>query len=442
MRPTLRTLHGRLGWGVADQALSSLTNLALGVMVARAVSTTEFGAFTIAFLLYVSFLGLSRALTSEPLVVRFSTATAERWSEAARSAGGAAFVFGVVSGAICITIGLLVGGTLGAALEPLGLMLPGLLVQDMWRFAFFARSTGGAAFFNDFVWAAILFPALGVLIAFGQSTVGWIVFVWGAAATVAAIFGIFQARVLPDPRAVGAWWRSQRDLGSRYAGEFAATSGANQAATYGIGAISGLVAVGALRGADLMFGPTNVLFAGLRLTEVPHGARILLQSTRRLVRNSLFLSAGTAAVGAIWGGVLLLIPSNVGTSLLGETWEPARALVPALTFMTVGRGVTLGAITGLRALAAAKRSLRARMISSAGVLVGGLTGASIAGAVGAAWGFAASTIPEMVVWWSEYRRGMAEWEKGRGPTEGTSIPPQFEGPSDLSTIDTPTDSSR
>jgi hypothetical protein len=441
MKRLLRTAHERVGWGVADQALSSLTNLGLGVMVARSVSTSEFGAFSIAFLTYVSALGLSRALTSEPLVVRFSTATPERWRDAAGSAGGAAFVLGAAIGVGCIGVGLLVGDTLGAALVPLGLMLPGLLVQDLWRFAFFARSTGSAAFLNDLVWAAVLFPGLGALIAFDESTVEWIVLVWGAAATAAAIVGVRQARTLPHPRAVSSWWKAHRDLAARYVGEFAVTSGATQAATYGIGAISGLAAVGALRGVDLLFAPIKVLFAGLVLTEVPHGARILPQSSRGLYWNSLALSGGTAAAGALWGGVLLLIPSIVGRSLLGETWAPARELVPALTAMTVGRGITLGAITGLRALAAARRSLLARAISSAGVLVGGLAGAAIAGAVGAAWGFAASTVPEMMVWWSEYRRGLAEWDAGRVPAEATSVLPEFEAPIDPWTVDIPTETS-
>lgn len=439
MRRLLRTARQRVGWGIADQAVSSLTNLALGVMVARAVSTSEFGAFSIAFLTYITTLGLSRALTSDPLVIRFSTATTERWRDAASSASGAAFVFGAVVGVGCMSVGLVVGGTLGAALAPLGLTLPGLLVQDTWRFAFFARTRGGAAFLNDLVWAGVLFPALAALIAFGHSTVGWIVLVWGAAATVAALVGVVQARTLPDPGSVPSWWRAHRDLSGRYAVEFAATSGASQAAVYGIGAISGLAAVGALRGADLLFGPMNVLIAGLVLTEVPHGARTLLHSTRRLYRNSLVLSAGIAAAGALWGGVLLLIPASLGRSFLGETWAPARELVPALTVLTVGRGITLGAITGLRALAAARRSLRARVISSAGVLVGGLAGAAIAGAVGAVWGFAASTVPEMVVWWSEYRRGIAEWETGRVRTETTTAHPQLEAPIDPWTVDVPTD---
>ena len=55
----------RLGWGLADQALSSVTNFVLGSLVARALPPGEFGAFSIAFVNTRAF-GASRALASEP----------------------------------------------------------------------------------------------------------------------------------------------------------------------------------------------------------------------------------------------------------------------------------------------------------------------------------------------------------------------------------------
>ena len=52
----------RLGWGLADQSLSSLTNFALAVLVARQVSTAGLGAFGLAFTTYTITLGATRAL--------------------------------------------------------------------------------------------------------------------------------------------------------------------------------------------------------------------------------------------------------------------------------------------------------------------------------------------------------------------------------------------
>ena len=62
----------RATWGVADQALSSLMGLGLSIVVAHVVSPTEFGAFALALAVYYMALGASRALASDPFVVRFS----------------------------------------------------------------------------------------------------------------------------------------------------------------------------------------------------------------------------------------------------------------------------------------------------------------------------------------------------------------------------------
>ena len=57
-------LH-RAGWGIAVN-LSSLTNFALGVVVARAVGPAGFGAFTIVFTAYTLALGLSERSPLSP----------------------------------------------------------------------------------------------------------------------------------------------------------------------------------------------------------------------------------------------------------------------------------------------------------------------------------------------------------------------------------------
>ena len=43
-----RPVAGRAGWGLIDQAFSSLTNFALGILIARTVPIAEFGAFSLA----------------------------------------------------------------------------------------------------------------------------------------------------------------------------------------------------------------------------------------------------------------------------------------------------------------------------------------------------------------------------------------------------------
>lgn len=76
----LRGLGRRFGWGLADQAVSNLTNLAVSLYVARTLGAVQFGAFR-------------------------------------------------------------------------GITMPRLMLQDSWRYAFFAHGRGGHAFLNDTIWA-------------------------------------------------------------------------------------------------------------------------------------------------------------------------------------------------------------------------------------------------------------------------------------------------
>ena len=55
-----RRLGGAAVWTLIDQALSSLTNVALSIVVARAVTPTEFGGFSVALIAFTFIIGLLR----------------------------------------------------------------------------------------------------------------------------------------------------------------------------------------------------------------------------------------------------------------------------------------------------------------------------------------------------------------------------------------------
>ena len=62
----------RLGWGVADQGVSSLTNFVVNLYVARTLGAEQYGAFGLAWVTYAFALNASRGLATDPLMVRFS----------------------------------------------------------------------------------------------------------------------------------------------------------------------------------------------------------------------------------------------------------------------------------------------------------------------------------------------------------------------------------
>ena len=53
---------GRLGWGVADQAVSSLTNVAVSLLLVRVLAPAQFGAYGLAYITYGFALSASRGI--------------------------------------------------------------------------------------------------------------------------------------------------------------------------------------------------------------------------------------------------------------------------------------------------------------------------------------------------------------------------------------------
>ena len=89
----------RLSWGVADQAVSSLTNFAVSIYVARTLGAVQFGAFSLAYVTYSFVLNASRGVATEPLMVRFSGTDLPTWRRAVASCSGTAAVTGLAAGA-------------------------------------------------------------------------------------------------------------------------------------------------------------------------------------------------------------------------------------------------------------------------------------------------------------------------------------------------------
>ncbi|WP_033330588.1 membrane protein [Streptomyces novaecaesareae] len=404
--PAKRGVAGRLSWGLADQAVSSMTNFAVGIYVARELGVTAFGVFSLAWLTYGVVLNVARGLATDPLMVRFSGVPEAPWRAATARSTGAALGVGTALGAVCLLVGLGLGGRVGPAFAGLGVALPALLLQDSWRFAFFAAGAGRKAFANDLTQGVALVPAM--LVAARVGSVAAFVLAWGASAAVAAGYGFVQSGLRPRVSQARGWLREQRDLGYRYLVENVSLSGASQLRAYGLGAIAGVGAVGAVRGAELLLGPFLALLMGLSLVTVAEAARVLRQAPQRLGRFCLQLGGGQAVAALLWGAALLLMPDRAGELVLGDVWHSASALILPATLGVAGAGLGSGAAAGLRALAAARRSLRCQLFASACYLGGGLGGAALAGTAGSAWGVAAATVSGSAVWWLQLRAALRE----------------------------------
>ena len=408
------SMIGRFGWALADQLLSSATNFLLSLLVARSVGPRELGAFSVAYTTFIFSLGAVRAIAGELLVVRHSAVSADEWRHGVMRSAGTALMAGIVVGVGCLVAAGIVGEPFRTLLSIVGISLPFLLVQDAWRFAFFARGHGSAAFANDLVWAVSTFAVFAVLRYSDVSSVSWFTFGWAASGSLAAVVGAFQLRVLPSsPWAAVKWLRRNRDLAPRFFAEFAVGTGVSSLTLFAIGAIAGLGEVGRLRAGEIALGPINVLFAGVGLVATAESVRLLHQSPRRLVLGCRWLSLVVTAGVLVWGAIILSVPRNIGELVLRANWDTARSLLPPLLISLATWGSGFGAWTGLRSLAAARRSLRARCIDGLLTFFFGMAGGYLGGAMGVAWASAITGfLKSLNVWW-QFWRALRDHERRR-----------------------------
>lgn len=404
-----RQAQRRLGWGLADQGVSSLTNFAASIYIARELGAVQFGAFALAYVTYSFALNASRGLATDPLLVRFSGTDEATWRRAVASCTGTAAVVGLASGVCVLVAAAFLHGSTRLAFLALGLTLPGLLLQDSWRFAFFAIRRGSQAFLNDSVWAAAMVPGLVGLRITHNKDVFWYIFVWGAAATAGAAVGPLQARVRPKLSEARQWISRHRDLGPRYLVEGTSNSASSQLRSYGVSLILGLAALGYVQAANTLMGPFMVVFFGMGLVALPEAVRLLRRSHRHLVLFCVAIGTGLGLVAVAWGAVLLVaLPRGLGHVVLGSLWRPTYPLVLPLVVSVVGGCAMAGAGIGLHALGAAHRSMRAMVISSVIYVACVLVGAGTGGAIGTMRGAAVAGWVGALLFWRELRAALRE----------------------------------
>ena len=404
----------RLGWGVADQSVSSVGNVLVSLVCAHALGAHAFGAFSLAFVTYAVVLNASRGLSTDPFVVRYSGCAHPVWRRAVVSATGTALVVGIVAGLGSVAVGLLLSAgfgstSLGVAFITLGVGLPGLMLQDSWRFAFFAAGRGQLALVLDLVWTVPAIAGLVGAVLTGRAGIASCMLIFGATATLSALCGVLLARVRPMISQVPAWVRDHRHLGGRYLLENLAVGFSRQLRIIAVGAAAGLAAAGSLRGAEILMGPFLVVLMGIAQVAVPEASQVLAAAPHRLGRFCLLLGGVQAFVAALWGAAMIIVlPLGLGRLLLDDVWHGAYPLVLPSTLGVMLGCLSSGATSGVRALGAAPRSLVAQLTASSLYVVGGGVGAFIGGAEGSAWGWAAAAALGTLVWWAQLRRAASE----------------------------------
>jgi hypothetical protein len=176
--------------------------------------------------------------------------------------------------------------------------------------------------------------------------------------------------------------------------------------------------------------PPTVLFAGAFLVGTAEAVRLREQSRRRLFALVVALAVSTSLVTVAWAVGVAFVPDTAGRSLLRSNWASARDVLVPVAALTAANACILAGVVGLRALEAARQSLRARLWAAPVILGAGLVGVAAGGAYGAGMGLAAGSAFSAALTWSAFRRAVgSNVPVGGQPPQGDAVVPEVEIPS-------------
>jgi len=395
----------RLLFTFADQGISSTSNFAVGLAIARLAGPTEFGAYMLVFTLWLVVLGCHRAIVTEPIIV----STAGRDAPETVSHGvSAELLLGAAVSALALIAGLACSAAGAQIATPMLAMSPWfvfLLVQDYWRAMAFRQRRPGLALVNDSVYAVVQVVAAGAFWLLGWRSVGSMITAWGIGAAAGAFLGLIWFPATYAPRAgqelVRRLWHLGRWLLLDYLASFASDY------SYLIlvaGLLSG-VAYGGFRAAYNLLGPMLVLVLAAANIGLPAAAahnnpddpEELRRFARRLSALSTICIAAYGLGVAVAGDVMLRVlygPKFAGYGFLATL----TAVQYVVTAMVLGQGVALKAAGKLR------RLWRIRTLMAIASLISTFFLVRWFGVDGAGWGTAATGVYYSAgVWWL-YRR--------------------------------------
>jgi hypothetical protein len=392
-----------LRMGLIDQALYSGTNVLLAVLVAHSVDAENFGAFSLAYILFILVVGSCRSFSGGALLIRFGGRSQDAVRLAGARAISAAALIGLGLGAACVLAGVAAGGIHMGPLLWLGVTLPFLLGQDAIRSTFFAMERPGRAALNDGVWAGLQLLAIAyVLLTFEDPSATPFVAAWCLAGTAAGLFGLVQLRLAPSMIRLDGWFGEISDLGTPLLFEYLLAAGPGHLLYLLTPVVAGTAALGIIRGAYVFFGPLNVLHEASNMLFVPTARRA--GSLTAIKRIATRVAVVMAAIAAVWTLIIGLLPDVLGELAIDEIWSDTSVVVWILGVSLIAEALIAGIGIGLRTVERPVELVRARAAAGPFIVVIGLTAGAAWGAPGLAIGLAVGyTLTAVLAWLALHR---------------------------------------
>ncbi|HEX7739218.1 MAG TPA: hypothetical protein VF426_06190, partial [Marmoricola sp.] len=385
-----------------DQVVAGGSNLLVAVLAARTLGPSGFGLFSIAFTVYVTAQGASRAMVGEPLLIH-PKEIEERTGEAIASGVvlGVAFALVVAAGAALTSIW---SSGLAWSLLVLAVAMPALVLQDQGRYLGFALQRPVLSLVLDSVWLVLMIAALAVLFVLDHRGLVWFVAAWAGSGAVSGllVFGQHVAtHSLRSMRPRLAWLRETWSYAWRYLAAFSVAQIGALGTSIGLVSVIGTRGLGGVQGAILLTRPTLTVQAASVAAGVAEVARTEdADQFRRHVRRTTSFTVVAALLNGI---VLLLLPGPVGRFVLGDTWAVAKPLLLPAVIQLVLLTCNSGAKAGLLGRKGVGTVVWIEAIGTTTAVSAAIVGGVMNGALGAMWGRALAWIAILALWWVVFR---------------------------------------
>lgn len=418
--PGLRLRLG--GAAVADQVLSSGTQLLLLVLVARTSSATILGALSVATLVHGFCLGSMGGLVGDVALIRcrrarsaadggpppvVPTAPLGRRSappavpsidETARTGLLLAVGFGTACGLAFAAVALVLGGPVGHMLLVFALAEPIVLGQDLLRSVAYGSRRVGHAARLDGLWMAVQVAASIGLWVSGHLSATTLVLAWIGGALASLLYGLVEGRLGFDPSGIVDWLHDDGRRGVGFLGDHLVSTGVVQASFLAVGALMPLAEFAAFRLAFVAVNPLANLMAGVRdlnLARVAgaHGDRALA------FRRARSMAPVFAGVAVAYGVAVTVPPASLGVHVLGHTWRAAHGLVGVVALGEVFRLSGFPAVDFLKVQGTPGALVRTRVVASLVLVPAIVVGGVVWGPHGAVWAAAGALAVATAIWW-------------------------------------------
>ena len=390
-------------WAIVDQIFSSGTNFVPSLILARLLGPQSYGTFSLAFLAWFLALSVIRSAFMQPYTLAASPLEQVEWRELTSRASGIVVAAGLAATLVFAIAGLVVGisSELGRSLGAVGVLAPGLALQEFWRAASFSSRRARTAAANDLYWAIGQTLAFAVVLLTTHITAAESLMAWGAGAWLAAALGLVQLSVKPriDQASVQLarqWLR----VGVWFTGANVSFSAGLLGVAAIVAAESGNHELGLFRMVQgNLFGPVQLVLIAVQSVFLPYMVRSI-RSTRTASLGAAFrFSAAIAVAVAAYGGALKLVAPVVLVHVFGSAFEPAAILVvPMLVAFTIDAAGEGPAVL-LRAQARGRGLLIAQVAAAVTRMLAVIFLLRAYGIIGAAWGLAIGSAVSTVLFW-------------------------------------------